>query len=89
MGDTTFVIIQAVSLRLAITVCCQHLPQCGIQSQQSLAYLHDQLMLRAHARLQGDISAKLVRDGVAERISKGSGYEEVRAAMKKVLDDRG
>lgn len=46
-------------------------------------------MLRAHAQLQGDISAKLVRDRVAERINKGSGYEEVREAIKKVLDDPG
>ena len=42
-----------------------------------------------HAQLQGDISAKLVRDRVAERISKGSGYEEVKAVIEKVLNDPG
>ena len=46
-------------------------------------------MLRGQARVQGDVSAKLVRDGVAERVSKGAGYYEVRTAIDKVLFDTG
>ena len=46
-------------------------------------------MLRGHARVQGDVSAKLVRDGVAERVGKGAGYYEVRTAIDKVLFDTG
>ena len=39
--------------------------------------------------LQGDVSAKLVRDGVAQRVSKGAGYHEVKTAIDKVLYDAG